>query len=202
MVGVGDGPWDAMEHFDDCIPERKFDNFQVTHVSNDYCGDEEQRGAPLWALASFFLPRSKPSLLFLLVFVNFTSIMSGNKDMPKKEAAFALSALMEIPFQYRATQGLQPLESQKIQISSPRVLPPPKGAIECDSIAMSSSRQALPTGDTVSVEQVCPICLTNPRDMAFGCGHMVIYTCKECGATLSTCPMCRAPIATRLRLFA
>ncbi|XP_042375988.1 E3 ubiquitin-protein ligase RGLG3-like [Zingiber officinale] len=160
MVGVGDGPWDAMEHFDDCIPERKFDNFQ---------------------------------------FVNFTSIMSGNKDMPKKEAAFALSALMEIPFQYRATQGLQPLESQKIQISSPRVLPPPKGAIECDSIAMSSSRQALPTGDTVSVEQVCPICLTNPRDMAFGCGHM---TCKECGATLSTCPMCRAPIATRLRLFA
>jgi len=29
MVGVGDGSWHAMQQFDDCIPEREFDNFQV-----------------------------------------------------------------------------------------------------------------------------------------------------------------------------
>lgn len=39
-------------------------------------------------------------------FVNFTEIMSKKVDLSRKQTEFALSALMEIPSQYKATLEL------------------------------------------------------------------------------------------------
>ncbi|CAM8984183.1 unnamed protein product [Rhodiola kirilowii] len=46
--------------------------------------------------------------------------------------------------------------------------------------------------------KICPICLSNPKDMAFGCGHQ---TCCECGEDLELCPICRSSIQTRIKLY-
>lgn len=167
LIGVGDGPWDAMKQFDDNIPQRAFDNFQ---------------------------------------FVNFTKIMSENTETSKKETAFALAALMEIPFQYRATQSLHYVnresggDPQTSPLPRTRPLRPPREVIDRDNAVKSIPfiKNIEAVEPTALVEPVCPICLTNPKDMAFGCGHT---TCRDCGVTISSCPLCREPITTRLRLF-
>ncbi|KAL8200765.1 hypothetical protein R6Q57_012104 [Mikania cordata] len=191
LVGVGDGPWDMMKEFDDNIPDRDFDNFQ---------------------------------------FVNFTEIMSKNVPTIRKETEFALSALMEIPSQYKATIELNLLGIQK-GISHQRVaLPPPiRGPYSYNSPKPSHSTsfqkgsqsyyghsspvhnvpvygQSQTSSDQTSAalskstydDQLCPICITNSKDMAFGCGHQ---TCYECGETLELCPICRSAIQTRIKLY-
>ncbi|KAL0363075.1 UNVERIFIED_CONTAM: E3 ubiquitin-protein ligase RGLG4 [Sesamum calycinum] len=107
-------------------------------------------------------------------FVNFTDIMSKHTSSSAKEAAFALAALMEIPIQYRAAKefGLLGRVTGKAKKIVPR--PPP---VPYARQAGFPSREPSNVSAAMQDErhQVCPVCLTNGKDMAFGCGHMRGY---------------------------
>ncbi|GMH33680.1 hypothetical protein BSKO_01514 [Bryopsis sp. KO-2023] len=107
MVGVGDGPWETMQVFDDQLPVRKFDNFQ---------------------------------------FVNFHEVKAQAavySEMKKREAHFALHALMEIPLQYRTIVKLGLLQSSKskghLKGMEPNLMPPPPAVMQADMMAMAGT---------------------------------------------------------------
>lgn len=82
-------------------------------------------------------------------------------------------------------KGFHPLtEEPGKRLSIPKkIIFPPK----------STTPPSAPTTDTS-----CSVCLDKPRTLAFGCGHIV---CVTCGPQLTICPMCRAPVTSRIKLF-
>ncbi|KAL2330968.1 hypothetical protein Fmac_018549 [Flemingia macrophylla] len=133
-------------------------------------------------------------------FVNFTEIMSRNTSTSDKEAAFALAALMEIPFQYKATMEFGILGRVTGRLKRIVVKPPPVPYSRPAPLAHVPTNTSTTT-TSITDEQnqsACPVCLTNARDLAFGCGHM---TCRDCGYKLTNCPICRERITSRLRVY-
>mmetsp|Transcript_20189 Transcript_20189/g.55931 ORF Transcript_20189/g.55931 Transcript_20189/m.55931 type:complete len:280 (+) Transcript_20189:1-840(+) len=77
MVGVGDGPWEMMQEFDDELPQRKFDNFQFVCFT-ELCS--RVRDVSTHAESDF--------------------------PQARQDAVLAMSMLMEIPEQYKAIRKL------------------------------------------------------------------------------------------------
>ncbi|XP_071709329.1 E3 ubiquitin-protein ligase RGLG2-like [Rutidosis leptorrhynchoides] len=126
-------------------------------------------------------------------FVNFTDIMSKNVELLEKQTKFALTALMELPLQYKATLKLGLLGTRTG--NAPNVFPLPPPCLGDPAFMYPNVQHYPPSSDST---KVCPVCLDKPNDMAFGCGHQ---SCSKCGAEISLCPICRNLIMTKIKLY-
>ncbi|KAH7832333.1 putative copine [Monocercomonoides exilis] len=71
-IGVGDGPWDLMETFDDRIPRRKFDNFQFV-AFHDLKKKYASSFAPSFAIAALQEIPSQYKAIRKLGYLDFTT---------------------------------------------------------------------------------------------------------------------------------
>ncbi|PWA59630.1 E3 ubiquitin-protein ligase RGLG2 [Artemisia annua] len=87
-------------------------------------------------------------------FVNFTKIMSKNVAPIRKETEFALSALKEIPTQYKATIELNILGSR---VRAPPIYDPTSSQRTVPPVPSSTynNQTCCECGQTL---QLCPIC--------------------------------------------
>ncbi|CAI5518152.1 unnamed protein product, partial [Closterium sp. Naga37s-1] len=310
MVGVGDGPWDTMEEFDDALPQRNFDNFQFVNFTQVMAAEKPRfdpdpavqalcqlhaghgiitrAGSAHSTLSTLMVMPLPPPLS--APFPPPTSVCQlhegngiitctraaggtlcplcahgGASSVPRLHRAgtpgtaplFAVSALMEVPHQYRACTelGMQGRPMGRLPPSAPKE-PPPRvraadaAAAQAASLAAANipphlnpnnlnpsdfnpgntpnpfgnfmdapaaygygaGSSATPTGAAAAADSAsgsggasaagggteCPVCLMYPKNTAFQCGHQ---TCEECGKQMNNCPICRAPVTMRIKLY-
>ncbi|KAK8644184.1 hypothetical protein V6N13_123499 [Hibiscus sabdariffa] len=195
LVGVGDGPWDMMKEFDDNIPARAFDNFQFVNFTEIMLKNTSpSRKETEFALAALM---EIPSQYKATIELNILGGRKGNvpERIPLPPPTYGATSFNNSkPSHYTSLQyGSASFNSSKPSHSigfPPSVPPYPE-----DSNSVSSAPLA-PSSTYDS--QLCAICLSNSKDMAFGCGHQ---TCEECAKDLQTCPICRSPIQTKIKLY-
>ncbi|KAF5450190.1 hypothetical protein F2P56_030560 [Juglans regia] len=197
LVGVGDGPWDMMREFDDNIPARAFDNFQFVNFTEIMSKNvDPSRKETEFALAALM---EIPSQYKATIELGILGRRRGNS--PDRVP-------LPPPLYGAVSSSLKPQHSSSFQHSSPYGGYDPSytgydaavgtGYDAAVGTGYDAAVSTAPSSSSLYDNLVCPICLTNRKDMAFGCGHQ---TCCECGEDLEVCPICRRAIETRIRLY-
>ncbi|XP_050384247.1 E3 ubiquitin-protein ligase RGLG2 isoform X2 [Argentina anserina] len=197
LVGVGDGPWDMMKEFDDNIPARAFDNFQFVNFMEIMSKNVPSlRKETEFALAALM---EIPPQYKATIELNLLGGRKGNSPhrVPLPPPLYGASSFQSSKPSY----GASSFQSSKPSYGAPSFSKPsaePSFPPYYEDNSSSTTATAPPATSSSYDNQVCPICLTNSKDMAFGCGHQ---TCCDCGENLQTCPICRSPIQTRIKLY-
>ncbi|KAL0012049.1 hypothetical protein SO802_007157 [Lithocarpus litseifolius] len=194
LVGVGDGPWDMMHEFDDNIPSRAFDNFQFVNFTE---------------IMLKHIPASKKETEFAL---------AALMEIPSQYKATMDLQLLGCQ---KGTPRRFPLPPPVRSISEnphPKYIQPSSNEHSNERYNghsnehnsgytwLSSTEQesgfhyaySTPSSEHSPHSRSCPVCLWSKKDLALGCGHQ---TCYDCGQVLISCPICRAHITTKIKLY-
>lgn len=191
LVGVGDGPWDMMREFDDNIPARAFDNFQFVNFTQIMSKNiDASRKQTEFALAALMeIPSQYNATIELGILGRRTGHCPERVPLPPPRYNTASSG-----------GGSKPYSRASSFHQSPPAYPEHGTGVGASSTSTSAYGDSAPAPSSTAAydNQLCPICITNRKDMAFGCGHQ---TCCDCGEFLDACPICRRAIQTRIRLY-
>ncbi|KAJ9169444.1 hypothetical protein P3X46_017641 [Hevea brasiliensis] len=201
LVGVGDGPWDMMRELSDNIPARAFDNFQFVNFTEIMSKNvNASRKEIEFALAALM---EVPAQYKATIELGIMGRRSGNA--PER---VPLPPPLHGPSSF--SNSGTPSSSNRFHLRAPSFSGSESPVSGYDSSLPSYSGydsqfseydtpvNTTPYSSSTYDDQVCPICLTNRKDMAFGCGHQ---TCCECGEDLQLCPICRSSIQIRIKLY-
>ncbi|CAL9778804.1 unnamed protein product [Musa acuminata subsp. burmannicoides] len=150
LVGVGDGPWDMMQQFDDNIPSRAFDNFQFVNfteiMSRNITSSKMEAEFALAALME--IPLQYKATLDLQLLGNRRGIEERFCLPPPVNGNGSTAKRPESSITYRST-GL-------------------KKSIPAETSESSTEER-----------KICGICGYLMKNLAFGCGHQTCYDCGK-----------------------
>lgn len=87
VIGVGDGPWEVMEEFDDGLPTRKFDNFQFVEFDKVYHEHPDNFEAAFAVMALMEIPDQYLEIRKLGLLNNFASRAAVPLPVPVRSVA-------------------------------------------------------------------------------------------------------------------
>jgi len=117
------------------------------------------------------------------------SANNGNVHVPPPPAPAVTTA-------YRDNSSSATRPTNNLVVPLPRPLPPALTTATATQKSSNSSEELESVGDLEANE--CPICLSNRRNTALGCGHLC---CSRCAGEIGTCHICREPITARIKLY-